>query len=219
MASTEPHDRVRESLARLEDGVHAVQTGQAWAEYLRAVSRFHRYSAGNVWLILAQRPDASRVAGVHTWRALGGHVRRGEHGIRILAPVTMRSRDDEATDDPEAAEVDRVVTRFRVVTVFDIASTDGEPLPTHPCQALATSSERGRWLLARLLDVARGEGIAVRQDVPGLGAAHGAYIPADHAIVLAAGLSDDQCAKTSVSDVRDTEAAEALIAELDGFSE
>ena len=128
------HDRVRVLLARLAYGVHAVHTGQAWADDLRAVSRFQRYStvAGNVWLILAQRPDASRVASFHAWRALGRHVRRGEHGIRMLAPVTMGPREDGATDDPQAAEVDHVVTRFRVATTFDIASTDGDPLPPRP---------------------------------------------------------------------------------------
>jgi hypothetical protein len=105
MASTEIHDRVRVLLAGLEYGLHAVHNGQAWADYLRAVSRFHRCStvAGNVWLILARRRDASRVARFHAWRAVGRHVRRGEHGIRILAPVTMRPREDGATDDPKAA--------------------------------------------------------------------------------------------------------------------
>ncbi len=70
-----------------------------------------------------------------------------------------------------------------------IASTDGDPLSPHPCRTLATNSERGRWRLAHLLDVAGLERIVVRQEVPGLGAAHGAYIPDEHTIVLAPGLS------------------------------
>jgi len=78
-------------------------------------------------LILSQRPDASRVAGFHTWRKLGRAVKRGEKGIAIFAPMRLRqrtARDREVdTADPE----DRLI--FRVVYVFDISQTEGEPLP------------------------------------------------------------------------------------------
>ena len=153
---------------------------------------------GNVLLVLAQKPDATRLAGFHTWLRLGRHVRKGEHGIRILAPIAVRkaATDDGAEEDAGADSQARTVTRFRVVTVFDISSTDGEPLPMHPAQTLTTASERGTWLYANLLDIAKAEGIAVRENAADLGAANGCYYPARHAIDLAAGLSDDQKAKT-----------------------
>src|SRR5438034_1233074 len=66
---------------------------------LATMARFHRYSLHNVFLIVAQRPTATRVAGFHTWRTLGRWVRKGEKGIAILAPITARRRDDANDDD------------------------------------------------------------------------------------------------------------------------
>ena len=90
---------------------------------LKTMARFHKYSWHNVFLIAAQRPDATRVAGFHTWRSLGRVVRRGEKGIAILAPIVTRRRSDESDDDSKK------VVGFRAVHVFDVAQTDGAPLP------------------------------------------------------------------------------------------
>jgi hypothetical protein len=92
------------------------------------------------------------------------------------------------------------VTRFRVVTVFDISQTEGDPLPEHPCQALSTASERGAWLYGRLLEVARSQGVQVREGMTGLGRAHGVFVPGASTIGLARGLSTDQAAKTLCHD-------------------
>ena len=187
---------VADLVAKLEAGVAEVTTSDGWRAYLAAQTKFHQYSLGNVLLIVAQKPDATRLAGFHTWLRLGRHVRKGEHGIRILAPVTVRkAAADEGAEEDGTAEAP-TVTRFRVVTVFDISSTDGDPLPTHPAQTLTTASEPGAWLYANLLDIAKAEGIAVREDATDLGTANGCYYPARHAIDLAAGLSDDHKAKT-----------------------
>ena len=196
MATEAPKVTVADLVARLEQGVQDVTTSEGWRAYLAAQAKFHQYSLGNVLLVLAQKPDATRLAGFHTWIRLGRHVRKGEHGIRILAPVAVRkaATDDGAEEDADAQP--RMVTRFRVVTVFDISSTDGDPLPEPPCQALTTDSERGAWLYANLLDITKAEGIAVRENTADLGTANGCYYPARHAIDLAAGLSDDQKAKT-----------------------
>lgn len=74
-----------ELVARLEQGVQEAISSEGWRRFLTAQARFHRYSAGNMLLILVQRPEATRVAGFHTWTDLGRHVRHGEHGIAILA--------------------------------------------------------------------------------------------------------------------------------------
>ena len=184
-----PSLTVADLLRRLEEGVAAVQDSASWTHYLAAMARLHSYSARNIWLALAQRPDATRLGGFHTWRALGRHVRKGEHGIRILAPVTVRKADDGEDET-------QTVTRFRTVVVFDVSQTDGADLPAHPCQTLTTDSERGRWLYEHLLDAARTRGTTVRQDMAGLGTAHGVYVPGVNAIGLAPGLAMDQKAKT-----------------------
>jgi antirestriction protein ArdC len=91
--------------------------------FFQAMARFHRYSFHNVCLIVAQRPTATQVAGFQTWKSLGRFVRRGEKGIAICAPI-VRLRRDVPGDDEE-----RAVAGFRAAYVFDLAQTDGEPLP------------------------------------------------------------------------------------------
>ena len=90
---------------------------------LRTMARFHKYSFHNLCLITAQCPTATRVAGFHTWRTMGRFVRKGEKGIAILAPIVGR-RNTDATDDDS-----KTILGFRAAYVFDIASTDGQPLP------------------------------------------------------------------------------------------
>ena len=108
---------------------------------LSASAQFHRYSFANLLLIHLARPDATRVAGIRTWNALGRRVRKGERGIAILAPCLYRvdtaedgePRADEPDREPSSASGDgkprRVPRGFRVVYVFDIAQTDGDPVP------------------------------------------------------------------------------------------
>ena len=181
---------VADLVAKLEAGVREVQDGEGWRAYLAAMGRLHQYSAGNLWLILAQMPTATTVCGFHGWLRLGRHVRRGEHGLKILAPVAVRrSESEDAEDEPQA------VTRFRVVTVFDISQTEGADLPQHPCQELTTASERGRWLYAKLLDIAKAEGITV-SDRTTLARANGVFVPGANMIGLKMGLAMDQKAKT-----------------------
>ncbi|MFZ0821207.1 MAG: ArdC-like ssDNA-binding domain-containing protein [Candidatus Acidiferrales bacterium] len=95
-------------------------------EYLAAMARFHRYSLHNIMLIASQRPDATHVAGFQTWKQLGRFVKKGAKGILILAPVLLR-KDAEASNREEDTE--RTVVHFRAVYVFDVADTDGNPLP------------------------------------------------------------------------------------------
>src|SRR5262245_42439764 len=105
--------------AKLDEG-----KSESLTRLIQAMARFHNYSPSNVLMILGQRPDATRVAGVRTWNRLRRHVRQGEKGIAIFAPMRVKRRE-EAGDGKE--EVDRV--SFRVVHVFDLSQTDGEPLP------------------------------------------------------------------------------------------
>jgi hypothetical protein len=90
---------------------------------LKTMGRFHKYSWHNVALIATQCPTATRVAGFHTWRTMGRFVRKGEKGIAILAPIVGRRNTDADQDDSKS------VLGFRAACVFDVAQTDGEPLP------------------------------------------------------------------------------------------
>ena len=100
----------------------------ALTAYLDAMSRFHNYSFGDVLEIARQRPDATRVAGLYAWNQLGRKVRKGEKGIRILAPIIgiRRKTEKEAEKDP-AYQNKPVLVGFRNAYVFDRLSRDLRP--------------------------------------------------------------------------------------------
>jgi antirestriction protein ArdC len=133
------------------------------------------------------------VAGYHAWQALGRQVRRGEHGIRILAP--HRRRLPLAEDDPAEAERLSIITGFGVVAVFDVAQTDGVPLLTPPApQLLAGDTPVATWLWHRLAIFLAAEGVNLtRAELPhGLGC----YFPLRRQVVVAPDLTGDQAVKT-----------------------
>ena len=102
----------------------------ALTAYLDAMSRFHNYSLGNILEIARQRPDATRVAGMYAWNQLGRRVKKGEKGIRILAPIIgiKRKKDEEAEKDITKQNT-RVLVGFRNAYVFDVSQTEGAELP------------------------------------------------------------------------------------------
>ena len=149
-------DPVTTSLLQLERSVAAIQDSDTFRAYLDAQARFHTYSFGNVLLILAQKPDASRVAGYRTWQSLGRQVKKGEKAIRIIAPAyyKKKEREEQSGEDRE-----RQVTFFRGASVFDLSQTEGEPLPEIAVPIL--DGEAGAELYARLESVALTEGLRV----------------------------------------------------------
>jgi antirestriction protein ArdC len=94
------------------------------------MSRFHSYSFGNVREIARQRPTATKVAGMYAWNQLGRRVKKGEKGIRILAPIIgiKRKRDEEVEYDITKQNT-RVLVGFRNAYVFDVEQTEGVELP------------------------------------------------------------------------------------------
>ena len=123
----------------LEQLQSELESGQSETlkKFLNTVAQFHHYSFRNVMLIMMQRPDSTRVAGFGTWKKLGRHVLKGEKGIKIFAPMIGKSRQSESSDTSEkqanSTENPETATSrlwgFKVVTVFDVSQTDGEPLP------------------------------------------------------------------------------------------
>jgi hypothetical protein len=97
---------------------------EALTKFLKVMATFHRYSVYNQIMILLQRPDAIKVAGFQTWKKLGRYVRLGEKGISILAPVLEKKRTDQGYEEN--------VLGFTIARVFDVAQTDGYPLPSLP---------------------------------------------------------------------------------------
>ena len=135
---------------QLEEGVKELFTSERYAEYLKTMSKFYNYSFNNTVLIALQRPEATLVAGYSAWQKnFHRQVKRGEKGIQIIAPSQRKEKEVVEKFDPETNEpilgpdgqpetevVEHVVSDFRVVRVFDVSQTYGEPLPELAIQDL-----------------------------------------------------------------------------------
>ena len=136
-------ERLKEITASIEASIQDLFQSERYMDYLRTMSRFHRYSLNNTILIHAQRPDATLVAGFNKWRdQFGRNVMRGEKGIKIIAPTPFKKKIEEEKLDPDTKlpmrdkdgniimeEKEVKIPMFKVVTVFDVSQTEGEPLP------------------------------------------------------------------------------------------
>lgn len=131
---------------RLHREVQALVSGDDWQRWLQVASRFHTYSFRNTLLILAQRPDATQVAGYEAWRTLGRQVDKGECGIQILAPVLRRSATKGENERSGEVDRERRLVGFRLAYVWDLSQTSGEPLPTQPKPVLLSGqAPAGLW--------------------------------------------------------------------------
>jgi hypothetical protein len=153
--ATELNAGIRRMIEQLANETDAARQSELFRNYLRASAAFWDYSWHNQMLIWQQRPDASFVGGFHAWHKCNRYVRKGEKGIAILAPMFFKDRRQAADGGEE--ETRRIW--FRVVHVFDISQTDGQPLPELPRKSIG---ERGEDMLARLLRFAESRGITVR---------------------------------------------------------
>lgn len=147
-------DRIDGSLDELAKAIDEVRASDEFCRFLDVQARFHRYSWHNTMLIASQRPDASQVAGFQSWKKLGRHVRKGERGISIFAPCRFQRTSEEA--DGTKRPVDGIY--FKVVHVFDVAQTEGKPLPSVDVPDVDAAADA---LLASLRQVATDRGIVV----------------------------------------------------------
>jgi antirestriction protein ArdC len=129
-ATKKNENGVKAELELIEQGIEELIKSGKWADFLKFQSAFHNYSFGNTMLIMMQNPTASRVAGYSTWKKLNRQVMKGEKGIKILAPMMFKGEKEEENDKGEKETKEFNYMRFRTVSVFDIAQTDGEELPT-----------------------------------------------------------------------------------------
>lgn len=136
-------DRLKDITDSIERGIQDLFQSDKYAEYLRTMSRFHKYSVNNTMLIYMQRPDATLVAGFNKWRdQFGRNVMKGEKGIKIIAPTPFKKKIEQEKRDPDTnlpmldvdgkviiEEKEIKIPMYKPVTVFDVSQTDGKPLP------------------------------------------------------------------------------------------
>lgn len=188
--------RTTDLIAQLDAGIGALTSSDDWRGWLDAQAKFHRYSFGNVWLILHQRPDATRVASFNKWKELGRSVNKGERALWILAPMTVkiRERDDSTGEDRESMRV----VGFKSVPVFDIGQTSGAELPA-PIHQLTGACDADR--ISAMVRCAREFGFAVEFGAVDLGSANGVCSHAAKSIRVAANLEPAQEAKTLAHEI------------------
>lgn len=134
---------------RVKRAAQELLTSEGWTRWLRSRQLFHAYSASNCMLLALQFHergiDPEQVAGFRTWLKLGRSVRRGEKSLKVMAPITIRTRADSTTDSGERDGKDDTRVLFKTASVFSISQT--EPLPgaeqlplSAPCEPLTGDS-------------------------------------------------------------------------------
>ncbi|MGN0148896.1 MAG: DUF4316 domain-containing protein [Clostridia bacterium] len=135
--------RLKDITDSIENGIKELFNSDKYKQYLQTMSRFHRYSVNNQMLIYMQKPNATLVAGFNKWRdQFSRNVKKGEKGIKIIAPTPYKKKIEETKLDPDTklpmlddngnemkVEKEIQIPMFRVVSVFDVSQTAGKPLP------------------------------------------------------------------------------------------
>ena len=187
--------KMKEYHEKLVQGVKKVLESKEFKEFLRFSAQFHRYSFGNTLLIWCQRPQATRVAGMKAWNFIGRHVKKGEKGIAIFAPLikTIRESKAEATANAKTNPENKAerLIGFKAVYVWDIEQTDGKPVPKLKTEA-PTMNGDPTVLFTKILQASP---IPVEYEEI-KGKARGYYMPTEKKIVLSNNLKSEEKCKT-----------------------
>jgi len=190
---TSREERMREVLTTLERGIESILTSEGYRQYLETASRFHSYSFGNVILVMLQNPDATRVAGFHTWKSLGRFVKKGEKGIRIMVPYKAKIEKEDT--DPLY-----VIKGFGVGYVWDVLQTEGRPVPEPPAvkDPEGENNEAERITL-QLISFATESGVTMVRDFTG--SQRGYWHPTRREIGIRSDLTGISAVKTTCHEV------------------
>ncbi len=197
-------DKIKEYTDKLDQGLQTLVQGPEFANYLRTMAQFHNYSANNSLLIMIQKQDATQVASYTTWEKLGRNVKKGEKGIRIIAPSPYKTHRLRDRIDPDTGKtvigadgkpiqenVEVIIPNFKIVTVFDITQTEGKELPEIVHELNGTKEDYDKMLTA--LQIFSPVPIEFERITNG---ANGFYSVSDKRIVIRDGMSETQSIKT-----------------------
>ena len=203
--------KVQEITEKLEQGIKELFESEKYKTYLNTMSKFHNYSFNNTMLIAMQKPDATLVAGFKAWQKnFDRHVKKGEKGIRILAPAPYKIKEEQEKLDPVTGEimldkngmpiteeVEIKIPAFRVVPVFDVSQTDGKELPDIGVNELSGSVEDYEDFMQALTEVSPVP--ITYEDIEG--EVKGYFHTTDHRIAIQEGMSQSQTVKTAIHEV------------------
>ena len=203
-------ERLQEITAGIEQGIQELFESEKYMRYLSVMSRFHRYSVNNTMLIYMQKPDATLVAGYNKWKnQFERHVKRGEHGITIIAPTPFKKKIEEQKLDPDTKapildaegkavmeEREVEIPMFRPVKVFDVSQTDGKPLPE-----LASSLSGNVQNYEAFLEALRRSAPVPLSVEPMAANMDGYFSPDRQRIAIRAGMSEVQTVSAAVHEI------------------
>ena len=201
-------ERMKEIIDRLETGIQELFESERYKAYLTTMSKFHSYSFNNTLLIAMQ--GGQLVAGYNKWRDdFHRNVKKGEKAIKILAPAPFKAKKEVqkldaqgrpvmGKDGKPVTEVQEIqVPAFKIVSVFDVSQTEGEPLPSIGVEELTGSVERyGEFFKA--LEQTSPVPIGF-EDIPG--GSHGYYHLTEKRIAIQEGMSELQTLKTAIHEI------------------
>lgn len=189
-------EQIKEITDRLEAGIQELFASDRYREYLDCMSKFHNYSLNNTLLIAMQRPDATLVAGYRAWQKDHGRtVRKGERGIKILAPCKFKVEVDSEREGEDPAVVEML--SFRIVHVWDVSQTDGKELPDLGVNELTGDVREYRKLFNALAGIC-----PVRMQFEDIqSGAKGYYNDAEKRIAIKDGMSQLQTIKTMIHEM------------------
>ena len=211
LTSENQKDRLKEITDRLEQGILEVFESERYKEYLRIMSKFHHYSFNNTMLIALQKPDASLIAGFGAWKNNHGRtVKKGEKGIRIIAPAPFKVKQEMERLDPKTnmpvigadgnaltEEKEITIPAYKVVSVFDVSQTEGRELPSIGVNELTGNVSQYEDFFAALKK-ASPVPIALEHIE---GSAHGYYHLAEKRIAIDDDMSELQTLKTAIHEI------------------
>ena len=201
-------ERMKEITDRLETGIQELFESERYKAYLTTISKFHSYSFNNTLLIAMQ--GGQLVAGYNKWRDdFHRNVKKGEKAIKILAPAPFKAKKEVqkldaqgrpvmGKDGKPVTEVQEIqVPAFKIVSVFDVSQTEGEPLPSIGVEELTGSVERyGEFFKA--LEQTSPVPIGF-EDIPS--GSHGYYHLTEKRIAIQEGMSELQTLKTAIHEI------------------
>lgn len=204
-------NKMNEIPQMLEEGVHKVFESDNYKNYLNIMSKFHNYSINNTLLIARQNPDATLVAGFKSWeKNFGRHVKKGEKGIKILAPSPYKKKVLVELVDPVSREImldingnpvkeetEVNMTAYRIVSVFDVSQTEGNPLPQIGVAELTGNVDEYE-LFVEALKQSTSVPISF-ENISGV--AKGYYNPVTASIAVKAGMPESQTVKTMIHEI------------------
>ena len=196
--------------AGIEQGIKELFESEKYMRYLSVMSRFHRYSVNNTMLIYMQKPDATLVAGYNKWKnQFERHVKKGEHGITIIAPTPFKKKIEEQKLDPDTKapildaegkavmeEREVEIPMFRPVKVFDVSQTDGKPLPE-----LASSLSGNVQNYEAFMEALRRSAPVPLSVEPMAANMDGYFSPDQQRIAIRAGMSEVQTVSAAVHEI------------------